>query len=363
MIGYRAQEAVTYHFLLSPKRKNIVEETDMIVGTDGEQMMAELVGHVYEMFPGLDAEHLRNYLSNVFIKYDVVRIDGEEEELDFADKAEMFLATKQLEGASPHTISGYRIELNAFARTIVKKVSQITSADIRVYLSSDRSWKMSTVGRKLSVLKSFFGWLAEEGFIPYDPTARIKTPKTEKLMSKALTIEELELLRESCTTVRQRALLEVMYATGCRLSEVENMNVDDIDYKSMSLKVIGKGSKEREVYLSFKASYHLEKYLKVRKVGRDNDLGLFLGVRRPFRRLGGAAIEREIKKIARNAGLDHKVSPHILRHTFATLTLNNGADLTAVQELLGHSSPQTTLRYARITEERKREQHRKYLIQ
>jgi integrase/recombinase XerD len=151
-----------------------------------------------------------------------------------------------------------------------------------------------------------------------------------------------------------------MYATGCRLAEVQQLNKNDINLQNMSTNVIGKGNKEREVYLSFKALYHLKKYLKSRT---DDCEALMVTERKPYRRLSKRGIQREIAAIAKMAGLEKKVSPHVLRHTFATLTLNNGAELVAVQELLGHSSPETTLRYARITEERKHEQHKKYLVQ
>jgi integrase/recombinase XerD len=114
------------------------------------------------------------------------------------------------------------------------------------------------------------------------------------------------------------------------------------------------------VYLSVRSLYHLTKYLVQRT---DDSEALFVTVRKPHRRLTDRAVQLEVRKIAKRAGMEHKVSPHVLRHTFATLTLNNGAELTAIQELLGHESPETTLRYARITEERKREQHKKYLIQ
>ncbi|WEZ09592.1 tyrosine-type recombinase/integrase [Priestia flexa] len=219
---------------------------------------------------------------------------------------------------------------------------------------------MSTIGQKLSILKSFFVWLHAEELIERNPTLKLKTPKTEKRLSKALTIEELEMLREACQTVRQRAFVEILYATGCRLSEVYGLNKDSINFQTMSTNVIGKGNKEREVYLSFKALYHLKKYLKT----RDDDCeALMITERKPYRRLSKRGIQFEIRKIAKNAGLEKRVSPHTLRHTFATLTLNNGAELVAIQELLGHSSPETTLRYARITEERKREQHKKFLVQ
>lgn len=112
--------------------------------------------------------------------------------------------------------------------------------------------------------------------------------------------------------------------------------------------------------MSYKALYHVQKYLNSRE---DNCEALFVTHRKPYRRLTKLGIQKEIGINATNAGLGHKVSPHVLRHTFATLTLNNGADIVAVQELLGHDSPETTLKYARITEERKREQHKKFLIQ
>ena len=219
---------------------------------------------------------------------------------------------------------------------------------------------MSTIGKKLNTLRSFFGFLVAEEIIRRDPTLKIKQPKEEKRIGKALTIEELEMLRESCQTIRQRAFLEIFYATGCRLSEMQQLNISDINMQSMSCRVIGKGDKEREVYFSFKAMYHLKKYLLSRK---DNEPALMTTIRKPYRRLSPRAIQDEIKKIAKCAGIGHKVTTHVLRHTFATLTLNNGADIVAVQELLGHSSPDTTLRYARITDERKRDQHKRFLVQ
>jgi len=194
----------------------------------------------------------------------------------------------------------------------------------------------------------------------YDPARKIKLPKKERRLPKALTVEEMERLREGCSTLRERAILEVLYATGCRLSEIYKLNRNDINRHSLSTKVMGKGSKEREVYFSFKAMYHLEKYLSSRQ---DDNVALFVMDRKPYERLSRRGIQREIVRIAKNSGLNKAISPHILRHTFAALTLNNGAELAAVQSLLGHSSPETTVIYAQLSEEKRREQHKKYLIQ
>lgn len=330
------------------------------MNTSGEQMLSEIVAEIYEMVPALDMDKVRNNLSRIFIKYEVAKIEGDNDQPDIKEKIQLFLSSKKLEGLSELTLEGYRLDLNIFANDVLKKVNDVTPSDIRVYLAQFTENKMSTIGKKLSILKSFFSWLAGEEIIQRDPTLKINPPKTEKLLPKALKIEELEMLREGCKTRRERAFLEVLYATGARLAEVHQLNRDDVNQQSMSSNVIGKGDKERAVYLSFRALFHLNKYLESRN---DECEALFVTVRRPYRRLSKAGIQREIKIIANRAGIGDKVSPHILRHTFATLTLNNGAELVAVQELLGHSSPETTLRYARISEERKRDQHRRYLVQ
>lgn len=325
-----------------------------------EQLLTDLTNILFEKIPGINVEEMKNIFSEVIAKYYIQKVELEEVHPDLTEKINLFLSSKKLEGLSSGTLHNYRLDLTIFANGVKKKVVDITPADLRVHLASFNHLKMSSLGRKLTVLKSFFGWMTSEEILQRDPTAKLKPPKMEKRLPKALNIEELEMLREACQTVRQRAFLEVLYATGCRLSEVYQLNKNDINYQAMSCKVFGKGSKEREVYFSFKAIYHLKKYLISRT---DNNEALLVSERKPHQRLSKRGIQREIAEIAKNAGLENKVSPHVLRHTFATLTLNNGAELVAVQELLGHSSPDTTLRYARITEERKREQHKKFLVQ
>ena len=326
----------------------------------GEQFLSEVTQAFFVACPDLNISDMQSKLSEVISRFDIKRIDAEQAHPDLAEKLELFIAGKQLEGLSKITLGGYKRHLRIFSEHVKKKVEDVTTADIRVYMSRYKDQKNSTIGTKISVLKSFFGWLTSEEILLRDPTSRIKHPKKEKRLPKALSIEELEMLREGCQNVRQRVLIEVLYATGCRLSEVQALDRSDIDYNTQSCRVIGKGNKEREVYFSFKAIYHLKKYLLSRA---DIVPALIITERQPYRRLSGRGIQREIGIIAKNAGLLKKVSPHTLRHTFATLTLNNGADLVAVQELLGHENPATTQIYASISAERKREQHKKHLVQ
>lgn len=307
-----------------------------------------------------DDDRLRDQIAEIIRAYDIKPALDPEGHPDLAQKIKLFLSGKRLEGLSEGTLKDYEIELRVFASKVQKAAIEITTADLRLYLGKFDYLKSSSLSTKLSVLKSFFSWLTSEDILPKDPTRKIKPPKKEKRLPKALTIEELEMIREVCITPRERALIEVYYATGARLSEVQKLNREDLDWQTMSVRVIGKGNKERTVYFSYKASYHLKKYLMRRA---DTVEALFITERKPFRRLSNRGIQRAINVIAERSVVKKNVHPHIFRHTFATLMLNNGADLVAVQGLLGHSDPGTTQIYAQITDERRKQEYKQYLVQ
>jgi len=325
-----------------------------------DSLLEELVNSIKGLCEEVDISIIREKFSDILILYNIKPTNFTAGHPDITQKVKLFIAGKKLEGLSELTLEAYQLELKIFGKYIQKMVEDITTNDIRIFLSQFEKLKISSISKKLSVLKSFFGWLASEEIIPRDPTKKIKPPKKERRLPKALTIEELEMIREACTTPRERALIEVLYATGCRLSEVQKMNKEDVNYQSMSTLVIGKGNKERPVYFSFKAMYHLKKYLMSRT---DNVNALFVTERREYRRLSSKGIQREIKIIAGRSEVKKNVHPHILRHTFATLMLNNGADLVAVQGLLGHVDPSTTQIYAQMTDERTKQSYKQYLVQ
>lgn len=310
--------------------------------------------------PDIDSMKLNIRLEEVVSNYEIHRKTITAIEEDVSEKVALFIASKRLEGLSEVSLKSYQIELRVFEKCFPKAVVQITTSEIRQYLARNDKWKMSTVETKLSILKTFFGWLVREEILLRDPTAKINPPRKERRLPKGLSIEELEMIREACVSLRERALVEVFYSTGCRLSELANMKKADINMQSMSMKVIGKGNKERVVYLSFKALYHLNKYLNDRKDDCEN---LFVTLRKPYRGMGNRAIQREINNIENRVNLSKKLTPHVMRHTFAQLSMDAGIELADLQHLMGHSNPSTTLIYSNVSEERKQQAFKKYHVQ
>jgi site-specific recombinase XerD len=329
------------------------------MSNDTGRLMLDLNVVVSTLCPDVDMNVLPVRLEEILCNYEIQRKSDLQLEQDLPEKIELYLSSIKLEGLSAKTLKGYKGELMLFSGFCQKATALVTTADIRGYLASFDNAKISTIGQKLSVLKSFFGWLVKEEVLLRNPTSKIKLPKTPKRLPKGLTIEELETVRESCTTLRQRALIEVFYSTGCRLSEISNMNKSDINTQTMSARVIGKGNKERVVYLSIKALHHLKKYLKSRQ---DNDIALFVTERKPHHRMGPRAIQREIDAIEKQSGINKKLHPHVMRHTFATLSMDAGIELSDLQHLMGHSDPATTLVYASVSEERKQQAFKKYHV-
>jgi integrase/recombinase XerD len=215
----------------------------------GEQILSDLVTALKELYPNIEVENTKNKLSTVLSVYYIQRVELGEVHPDLEDKIKLFISAKKLERLSSITLDNYLLELSMFADIVKKKAEDVAEADVRMYLSLDGTLKMSTIRKKLSILKSFFSWLVSEEYIKRDPTTKLKTPKDEFRLPKSLSIEKLEMLREACETVRQRAFLEVLYATGCRLSEVHGLNKSDINQQNMSTLVIGKGDISRRYFV------------------------------------------------------------------------------------------------------------------
>lgn len=307
-----------------------------------------------------DETKLALYLDDLLSSYTIESKNEMEISESNEELLKMYINAIKLENYSLTTITNYQYELRRFIKFVQKNILRTTTADIRQYLANHNHLKSGTIATKLTIISSFYSWLVREELLLKNPTVKIKSPKTPKRIREGLTIEELETVRESCETLRQRALIEVFYSTACRLSELSALNVNDINWQDMSIVVFGKGSKERKVFLSFKALYHLKRYLKSRT---DKCEALFVTERRPYRRLTNRGIQFQVDKIEQVSQVSKPLTPHVMRHTFATLAMDAGIELADLQHLLGHENPATTLCYAPVSEERKRDAFKKYHVQ
>lgn len=276
------------------------------------------------------------------------RISAKERMLrcNIGEMIDRYISAKRVDGLSNLTLENYRARLRVFGQKVQKHVARITVDDIRTYityLEQERRLKRTTVSMDVTILKSFFGWLLREDIIRQNPCSRIQSVRFDKKnLRTPLSREELSHVKAACSTVRDKAIIELFYSTGCRLSELANINIEDIDFDDMSISVVGKGNKRRIVYFGSKARTLLNEYVHSSK--RDGS-ALFTGMRMPHRRLGNRAIEKIVQRIGNRSGIGRQVYPHILRHSMATDAINCGMDIVSLQRLLGHEDISTTQIY------------------
>ncbi len=280
--------------------------------------------------------------------------------MHLSEASEAFLSLRAQEGFSPYTLKAYRLQYSLLIRDIGDAdIQSVTLQDLRDHLTHNAHLKPSSLGHKVRAIKSLFGWLIEEEVLTKNPTLKLKEPKQAKRVPKALTVEEVEMLRDACKTTQEHALIEFFFATGCRVGEVQRLNRNAIDWQRGAVTVLGKGNKEREVYFGAKARIWLQRYLNSRK---DADMALFVTVKKPHR-MPVHRIQCVFKQVADRCGLRERVSPHVLRHTLATVLLNQGAPLVAVPSILGHQKPETTQLYATLSGSARQQAYQRYFVQ
>ncbi|WP_027718403.1 tyrosine recombinase XerC [Desulfovirgula thermocuniculi] len=277
--------------------------------------------------------------------------------------------------ASAHTLSGYQQDLfqglDFFARRLEKPDYRVVPADVdrsllRAFLAElqSRGFSRATVARKLAAWRSFLRYLAREGVLEANPAGLLSAPRGERRLPKFLYADQCRALVEAPVPdnplgCRDRALLETLYATGIRVGELVALNLGDVDLERAAVRVYGKGARERVAFLGSFAVRALKAYLATGRpalAGARTNEALFLN--RRGGRLSARGVRKVLDKYVNQLSLELKVSPHVLRHSFATHLLDRGADLRAVQELLGHARLSTTQVYTHVTREKLKEVYR-----
>lgn len=269
-----------------------------------------------------------------------------------------FILSKKVEGCSQRTLRAYWSEIGRFFSRVQRHYSKITANDIRAYIAMmtiERNWSLSYQDTSLRYLKSLFGWLTAEEYIPYNPTLKIKKIRSEKFVKKAFSEEEVEVLRRAVDNPRDLALIDTMLSTGCRVGEIVGMNISQINDDEII--VTGKGNKQRTVYLNATARVSIKRYLETRT---DDDPALFVSLNEPHRRLEISGVEIAVRALGKEAGVLN-CHPHRFRRTAATKALRRGMSIEQVQKMLGHANIETTLIYARSDVEDIKQVHKKVM--
>ena len=324
-----------------------------------EELRQAVIQKMCEFLNEEQIEKLGNVLDVVLYSFE---IKVKKEEIVVYDdsntaKLKKFIATKRLEGLSEDTLMQYYRAVHNLFNEVGKPLEKINTDDIRYYLSmyqEKRKVRKVTLNNTRRYLSTFFNWCTDEDIISKNPMRRIKAIKQQKKIKEPFTDLEMEKIRNSADNTRNRALIEFLYTTGCRVSEVVDVDLNDIDFVHNSLIVTGKGDKQREVYISDKAMYWLKIYIN----DRNNDnTALFIG--KGNKRLKKAGIEAVVRKIGKIAGVE-KVHPHRFRRTMATNLINKGMPVQEVQQILGHEKLDTTMIYCKVDKNNVQAGHRKY---
>lgn len=323
-----------------------------------EKIVMDLLIGMQDILNSNQSYEIKQRLHIILAEYDIVPQKKEIMVVETDDAMKilmMFLMSKKVEGCTKKTLIYYKAELARMINELNKNINEITTNDIRMMISK-RNVTKTTQDNILRIYRSFFGWCTAEEIILKNPTLKLKKIKTEKRIKKPFTEIEVELLRNGAKGLREKAIIDIMLSTGCRIGELSQMNISDIENDQMI--VYGKGEKERYVYLNAKTQVSIREYLKSRV--DDND-ALFVHLNAPYRRLNISGFEVRLRELGREIGITN-VHPHRFRRTAATTALNRGMPIEQVQQMLGHSQIGTTLIYAQAAQENIKASHKKYVV-
>lgn len=329
-------------------------------------MKMELIEAVVNRMTGLlDLNQMQELKTAMIICMDGLEVRKEQTELttevtDNWEYCRRYLQSMVVAGRSPGTVSEYQLQIRILFEDVRKPVLEMTEEDLMLHLARQKySRKLGNryLNHKRIVFRSFFGWLRRKRYIPENPAELLDQIRYDTIIKKPYTDEDREKIRCSCKRERDLALVDVLYSTAARVSEIAALNRSDIDFVESGCIVRGKGGKERPVYLNATAAYHLHMYLQGRT---DDNPALFVSCRKPHKRLSRNGIEEILRRLGRTAGVDN-VHPHRYRRTALTNAANRGMPLQDVQCLAGHASPDTTMIYCTVDRSKVKAEHKMYL--
>ena len=303
-------------------------------------------------------KRLEEVLEYAFYGVEIIKTDNDER--NQTDYSDIFVSAKRVEGCSERTLNYYKTTIDNMLNSVNKKVNNIETDDLRKYLADyqlNNQCSKVTIDNVRRILSSFFAWLEDEDYIIKSPTRRIHKIKTMKTVKETYSDEELEEMRDSCDEIRDLALIDFLSSTGVRVGELVNLNIKDIDFENRSCVVLGKGSKQREVYFDARTKIHLQNYLSTRI---DNNQALFVSLLHPFNRLKISGVEIRLRELGNKININ-RVHPHKFRRTMATKAIDKGMPIEQVQVLLGHSKIDTTLEYAMVNQNNVRNSHKRFI--
>ena len=324
-----------------------------------QNLITDVIQGMLPYLNNAQTERLQEVLQYTLFDYEVTKIK-KDEELSEQNLVESFLSAKRIEGCSEKTLKYYNATIQSMLDGIGKSIKYIVTDDIRCYLTEYQAKKKSskvTIDNIRRILSSFFSWLEDEDFIVKSPVRRIHKVKTAKVIKDTYSDEALELMRDSCTTARDLAMIDLLASSGMRVGEMVALNREDINFNERECVVTGKGNKERLVYFDARTKIHLQNYLDGRA---DSNPALFVSLNAPYDRLLIGGVETRLRELGKRLNIP-KVHPHKFRRTLATSAIDKGMPIEQVQQLLGHQKIDTTMHYAMVKQQNVKLAHRKYI--
>lgn len=323
-----------------------------------QQLLTDVTADIGEFLTVTQTNSVRSALSDRLNEYELIELKAGDPDPYALDMLTMFLDAKRIEGRSEKTIGRYSYLLERMIRDIGLPIEKITVFHLRSYLMQEKNRGLSDTSLQgiRATMSSFFGWLWKENLLQSNPCANIGVIKCQKKIFLPFSATDIEKLKNGCTNARDRSLVCFLLSTGARVSEVTALNRDDIDFQNLECTVLGKGNKERTVYLDEVTAMNLKDYLSERTDSQD---ALFVARKGAHSRLLKSSVEHVLRDLGQRSGVEN-VHPHRFRRTLATNLINHGMPVQEVAVILGHENINTTMRYVFIDKTNVKNSYRRY---